>query len=150
MLKYNKEKLQQAVSNSYSLAQVLKSLSIVPAGGNYFTLKKYIKLWEIDISHFTGQLWNKGKIIGPKRNISVYLSNERPINSYNLKNRLIKENILEYRCSNCKSTIWIDKPIPLELHHIDGNSSNNSLDNLELLCPNCHAFTDNYRSKNIS
>ena len=40
-------------------------------------------------------------------------------------------------------------PLNMELHHIDGNKYNNSLDNLILLCPNCHAQTDNYRAKNI-
>lgn len=39
---------------------------------------------------------------------------------------------------------WMGKPIPLELHHKDGNHYNNDLSNLEILCPNCHAQTDNY------
>ena len=43
---------------------------------------------------------------------------------------------------------WLGEPIPLELHHKDGDPFNNELDNLSILCPNCHAFTDNYRSKN--
>ena len=43
----------------------------------------------------------------------------------------------------------MDKPIPLELHHINGVHSDNRIENLQLLCPNCHALTDNYRCKNI-
>lgn len=43
----------------------------------------------------------------------------------------------------------MDKPIPLELHHINGVHSDNRIENLQLLCPNCHALTDNYRGKNI-
>ena len=59
--KYNKEELEEAVKNSLSIAEVLRHLNIIPAGGNYFTIKRYIKLWNIDTSHFTGKLWNKGK-----------------------------------------------------------------------------------------
>ena len=48
----------------------------------------------------------------------------------------------------CQQTLWLDQPIHLELHHRDGDKSNNTLDNLQLLCPNCHSYTDNYGSKN--
>lgn len=54
----------------------------------------------------------------------------------------------EYKCNICKLSIWQDKPIPLEAHHKDGNHNNNSEENLELICPNCHSLTDNYKSKN--
>ena len=94
-------------------------------------------------------LWNKGKKFPPRRPIEDYLSNKQIIQSNKLKQRLIKEKILEHKCHNCNNTQWLDKPIPIELHHIDGNGSNNNLSNLQLLCPNCHAQTDNYRGKNI-
>ncbi|MBK6998271.1 MAG: HNH endonuclease [Lewinellaceae bacterium] len=54
-----------------------------------------------------------------------------------------------HRCENCDLTEWLASPIPLELHHKDGNRYNNAIENLLLLCPNCHALTDNYRAKNI-
>lgn len=62
---------------------------------------------------------------------------------------MIKEGYKEYKCECCGLTEWRGKPIPLELHHKDGNHDNNKLDNLEILCPNCHAQTDNYTGKNI-
>lgn len=52
------------------------------------------------------------------------------------------------KCENCGLTTWLKQPIHLELHHIDGDKSNNTLENLLLLCPNCHSYTDNYGSKN--
>ena len=58
--------------------------------------------------------------------------------------RLIDDGIKEARCECCKLSEWMGKPIPLELHHKDGNHYNNDLSNLEILCPNCHAQTDNY------
>ncbi len=61
---------------------------------------------------------------------------------------MLNEGYKEHKCESCGLTTWLDKPIPLELHHIDGNRNNNTLENFQLLCPNCHAFTDSYRGKN--
>ena len=55
----------------------------------------------------------------------------------------------DFICSRCNLTEWLGQLIPLELEHIDGDNSNNSLENLCLLCPNCHALTPTYRGKNI-
>lgn len=77
------------------------------------------------------------------------LNNKVPFQSHKLKKRLLSENYFERKCYNCNLDTWMNKPIPLELHHINGNKNDNSLNNLQILCPNCHALTDNYRSKNI-
>lgn len=110
--------------------------------------KKLISNLNLDISHFTGQFWSKGKKLSPKRKLSEYLSNQFPIQSYKLKLRLIKEGYFLPKCSNCNLDSWLDNPIPLELDHKNGNNLDNSLENLRLLCPNCHALTPNYRGKN--
>lgn len=62
------------------------------------------------------------------------------------KSWLLKQ---DYSCSVCKNTTWNEQKIPLELDHIDGNSTNNNLENLRLICPNCHALTSTYKAKNI-
>lgn len=146
--KYTEENLRTAVKNSFSFAQVLKSLNIVPCGGNYRVLKRAIDHFNIDNSHFTFQLWNKGKKIGAKVSIEEYLNNKKSISSNKLKKRLINENIFHPKCSSCGLENWLEKPIPLELDHINENSSDNRLENLRLLCPNCHALTPTYRGKN--
>ena len=66
-----------------------------------------------------------------------------------MKKRLIKEGIKKEKCENCNLDTWLGEQIPTELHHIDGNSSNNNLSNLQILCPNCHHKTDNFRNKKI-
>jgi len=68
--------------------------------------------------------------------------------SFKLKNRLIEEGIKKEICEVCHVSTWNDKPLKMELHHLDGNRFNHHIDNLKLLCPNCHSQTANFRSKN--
>lgn len=146
--KYTEQQLRDAISTSKSIRETLKKLNVCAAGAGYKTFHKYVKLLNIDISHFTGQLWNKGRKFGPKRPLNDYLTNKQTIQSFKLKNRLLKENIFKHQCQNCNLDKWLGRAIPLELHHKDGNHLNNTISNLTLLCPNCHSLTENYRSKN--
>ncbi len=68
--------------------------------------------------------------------------------TYKLKQRLLEEGIKENRCETCNISEWNELSINMELHHIDGNRNNHLLENLEMICPNCHSQTDNYRAKN--
>lgn len=68
-------------------------------------------------------------------------ANRRPMKRWLIRQR-------GHQCEVCKNTEWMEQPIPLELHHIDGNHKNNHLDNLQLICPNCHALTDTYKARN--
>lgn len=67
-----------------------------------------------------------------------------------LSKRLVSAGLKKYECESCGITEWNGSPISLELNHIDGNSGNHSLENLELICPNCHSQTETYRSKKIT
>jgi len=148
--KYTLQQLEDAVKTSYSYRQVLMKLSVAPAGGNYEILKKAITFFSLDDSHFRGQGWNKGQKLPVKRRpIQEYLSNKYPVQSYKLKKYLLQGKFLEPICSNCGITTWLGQPAPLELDHVDGNNNNNNIDNLRLLCPNCHALTPTYRGKNM-
>jgi hypothetical protein len=142
--------LVEAVRSSVSIAEVLRKLELIEAGGNYASIQKHITRLQLDTSHFTGQAWNRGKIHGPKRKIEVYLGIDAvPIASNNLRMRLISEGLKEKRCEGCGGEEWKGYPIPLELDHINGNRTDNRLENLRILCPNCHALTPTYRGKNI-
>jgi hypothetical protein len=148
--KYNKEQLENAAKELYSLRATLKYFELTPNGGNYVTIKKFIKQWNININHFTGQRWNKGRTFSPKIPLEQLLVKNSNYGSHALKKRLIKECILPHQCCQCKRTTWQGKSIPIELHHINGDRTNNELINLAILCPNCHALTDNHRGKNIN
>ena len=82
------------------------------------------------------------------RDIEEYTSNKVPMQSDKLKIRLLNEGYLEPKCDICGQSRWLDGEIPLQLDHKDGHKDNNSLCNLRLLCPNCHALTPQYRLKN--
>lgn len=144
---YTEQELREAASSSYTLADTLRKLNIDTTANHYKTLRVRIKQYNIDISHFKGCSWAKHHTFGFKRDINEYLSNKKSINSHNLKNRLISEKIFEHKCYNCNNKTWNNQPIPIELHHINGNPKDNSLLNLQILCPNCHAQTDTNSGK---
>ena len=67
-----------------------------------------------------------------------------PYTSSRLRKRLVNEGYKENKCEECGITEWMGQKITLELHHIDGNRINNKLENLAILCPNCHSLTPNH------
>ena len=146
---YTIEEFKIAVEESYSISQALMKLGLSPRGGNYKVFKKFQKLYNIDTSHFTGQGHMKGK----KNNtltkcLSEILVKDCEYSSNKLRKRLIEEGIKEHKCECCGLTEWLGEPIPLELDHIDGDHYNNLIENLKILCPNCHAKTPTYRGRN--
>jgi hypothetical protein len=125
---------------------VLRKIGLTPAGGNYESIKKRIQELGLDSSHFLGQAILRGKTHSfGTRPLEDVLVHKKLENTWRLKNRLLQSGLKEHRCECCGSARWLGEPIPLELHHMDGDRTNNTLPNIELLCPNCHALTDNYR-----
>ena len=146
--KYTDNEFIEAIKNSNSKCAALKKLGLQPYGGNYNSLENNLKRLNVDTSHFRkGEIWNKGKTAGPKRPIEDYLSNQFPMSSSDLRKRLVKEGLKELKCEgeDCGLIEWKNKPLRLELDHIDGNHFNNNLSNLRILCPNCHSQTPGHR-----
>lgn len=150
--KRTKEEYEEAVKASFSIASVCRYLGIKPCGGNYRCIHKAIEEYHLDISHFTGQGWNVGLKFNPSppQKLSEILTENSFYQTYKLKNRLFKEGVKIKQCECCGLTEWNGKEIPLELHHINGNNRDNRIENLQILCPNCHAQTNNYRGSNKS
>lgn len=79
--------------------------------------------------------------------LKKYCTNESPFSSHTVKLKLIACGEKQWICERCHRTTWNDQPIPIELHHIDGNKRNNLIENLQILCNNCHAQTESFRRK---
>lgn len=131
-MKYTKELLTKIVEESKSMQEVYQKLGR-RGGGNGSYLCKKINSFNIDKSHFVHPNTGKGMT-----NLSDVLSNKIKMNSHNLKNRLCKEGIKKKMCERCTLTHWMGFEMSLELHHLDENHDNNSIENLQILCPNCH------------
>ena len=148
---FTPDELQNLLDTSESYSDLLKKIGLNPKGGNPDTLKKIIKEFELDETQLNinrKKLFSKcaKKAINSKP-IEDIFSNKISIQSGKLLKRLFKEEYKEKQCEICGITNWMNKEIAFQLHHIDGNHFNNSLNNLMCLCPNCHSQTSNYCGK---
>lgn len=139
---WSKNKLEKAIKNSTCYSDTLRYLNIPICGNNAVTLKKKIKEFGIDISHFTFRSDNKSKSM--EKPIEEYLVKNIKIQPYKLKQKLFNFGLKINKCEICGCSSWMGKEINCQLHHIDGDNTNNELSNLQILCPNCHSQTDNY------
>lgn len=137
--------LRNYISQSTSLAQVLNLYNLKPSGNNYKKIHELIIKYNIDTSHFldlNGSSERKNNF-----DFSRFTKNSKSL-SKNCRQALIF--LRGHQCEICKLKEWQNQPIPLQIHHKDGDNTNNELQNLQLLCPNCHALTDNWTGKNIN
>jgi hypothetical protein len=142
----DKTLLQNAIHGSTSIAEVLEKLGLqAQTGGNYKTFHKYVRLYELDVSALQQAARHKGSYIS---NLDSVLIKGSGYNKGTLKRRLIKEQLLPYACAVCQISDWQGKHLSLQLDHINGVNNDDRLENLRLLCPNCHSQTATYSGRN--
>ena len=133
---YTDEQIIEYAKDVKSISALLRKIGKRPTGGNFANIKRLLQKLNINTDHWTGQAWNKDQQL---KDWTAYTKGTH------LKPHLIRLRGL--KCESCELTEWKNNTIPLEVHHTDGNKTNNSLENLQLLCCNCHALTDNWRNK---
>jgi hypothetical protein len=147
----SKENLQELTIKSSSLADILRQLGLYVSSGNYRPLKRRLDNENIDYTHIKmGLDANKGKLFPNKQlPLSEIMIENSGFSTTQLKKRLIKNNILENKCSKCGlGAQWNNENLVLQLDHINGNPRDNRLENLRMLCPNCHSQTPTYSARN--
>lgn len=150
---WSKEKVEKAAKEANCWFDCLEILGIPKEGYNYRTLQNKVNVYGIDVSHFN---YNYAKTHNgkhyEKRNCN---RSDQEIFSYGAKikiSSLKKEYISrvlhgEAKCEICGIKDWNGKPLVFQIHHVDGNHRNHVVDNLQLLCPNCHSQTENFSNK---
>ena len=129
----------------------MNKLSLRSAGGNYRVINKYIKEYNIDISHFetNGERFIRMIDNFVKKDISVFLVENCNCSRANLKRRLFEEKLLDNKCCICgQDENWKGIKISLILDHINGKHNDNRIENLRIVCPNCNAGLDTFAGKN--
>ena len=146
------EQLIAAVKESRSYRMVLQKIGLVPAGGNYKHVLLSINKLGLNTDHFMGKGWNVGWTFDPRKarlSLNEILVRGRPTQSHKLRLRLISEGLKKPTCELCGwHEMAPDGRLPLELDHINGDPNDNRLDNLRILCPNCHSLQPTHRGKN--
>lgn len=143
-----RDDLLAAIGGARSLADVLRALGLPTSASAYRLLRARLAADGLDVTNLPGLAWRGGQRI-PRLPLEAFLVVGRPVTMAHLKGRLLREGVLEPCCAMCGLSTWRGQPAPLELDHINGDRTDNRLENLRLLCPNCHAQTPTYRGKNI-
>lgn len=143
------EQFINLIQLSKSRSEIFDKLKMRKSGASFKILNRRIAKEGTSTDHFL----NGGYFSGQKKKMdeSIFVKGDRNITS-TVRLRLLRNKKIEYKCSICGvADFWRNKPIALELDHIDGDRYNNQLDNLRFLCPNCHSQTDTFcRKKRIS
>jgi len=149
------EELAKAVKESFNAAEAARKLNLTDAGSTTTRIRKLAISNGLDITHWTGRLWAKGKttlddprIRKQKSTEEIFALNSNASPAY-VRKLILNKNLLEHICQVCKNgPTWESKPLTLQLDHINGDRKDHRLENLRWICPNCHSQTDTYGGKN--
>ena len=145
-MRYDKTSLEVAVKDSISFSEVLKKLGRKPVGSLITNVKITCQRHGIDTSHLLGQAHTRGKILTERQTTPDEIlvegtSLNRRTETHKLRRSLIAIGV-PHVCNVCGIDEWLGSPLILEIDHIDGQYWNNKRDNLQFLCPNCHAMKE--------
>lgn len=149
--KYLKENFEPLVLSSKNLTEILIKLNVCTKGNSRETLKKYIKKYNINISHFE-TIIQRNKINGKFKRIplsTILVENSQYKTTSHLKNRLYDEGLKERKCEKCgQDENWHGEHMSLIIDHINGINNDSRIENLRIICPNCNATLPTFSGKN--
>jgi Zn finger protein HypA/HybF involved in hydrogenase expression len=153
--KLNLEEVKKVVAETLSASEACRRLGL-STHGSATRFRSFLDKNQIDYSHWTGQLWSKGKTSLDDSRIKSTGNTEDQVfcidslaSATYVKTLIIKKNLLPYICSICgMQPFWNGKILKLQMDHINGIRTDHRLENLRMVCPNCHSQTETFGSKN--
>ena len=149
--RYSEIEARAAIAESFSWVEALRLLGMRPAGGNGKTLQRSARdVWCISTEHFDQDVWRRRSPDSYGRPLDEVLVAGSTYNRGSLKRRLYREGIKERRCELCgQGEEWRGRKMALILDHINGVATDNRLENLQIVCPNCAATLDTHCGRNL-
>ena len=144
--------LSKMVEESISFVEILRKCNIDYVGSSIKTLKTRLDYENINYSKVQNnkRKYTISNCYKDKIKLDEVLTKNSKYSRSQLKRRLLKENRLENKCQECGlEELWNKKPIVLQLDHINGVRDDNRLENLRLLCPNCHSQTSTFAGRSL-
>lgn len=145
------EDLRVAVAINTTFIGICKSLNLSRGSGNVKTVKFHIKRMNLLTNHLLGKAHRETSSPNKIPMAEILVENSSYLNTVHLKNRLLKDGLLKHECYICKiPPVWQEQKLTLQLDHINGIHSDNRIENLRILCPNCHSQTKTFAGLNRS
>ncbi|MFD9370217.1 HNH endonuclease [Streptomyces sp. NPDC060020] len=151
--RWTRRLLQEAVSTSSNMCEVLRHLGLDAVGGHHTHITRRVRTLGIDTSHFTGQIrTDRMRGNNRRRTVDEILRKDDSPHPTRTPGATLRRALLDLgvqeRCAECGiDAVWRGEPLPLEVDHINGDWRDNRAENLRLVCPNCHSTTDSYRGR---
>ncbi len=143
--KITDEEFKTLIDTCKTYTEILARFGLMNRGNNHKTVKRRIDQLGLN---FKSVGYNLESNLKKKKPISFYLKRGIKVSNSYLKKRLIKEGLLKDECAICGLTnVWNGNPLSLQLDHKNGDSTDNRIENLRLVCPNCHSQTETYCGK---
>jgi len=141
---YNIEDVKKILLNSSNIREFLTNINQSSSGNAYKRVKVFLDKNKLDYSHFE----KSARWSSKEKTVEEVFVQNRYFTQSSLRNKVLKYNLLDYKCSCGNVGEWNGKELVLQLDHINGDNCDNRIENLRFLCPNCHSQTDTHSGKN--